>query len=139
MTTLRRSIEIQATPSEVYRSCTNLSELVNLSAIDEITPTPDGRTRWTVRLGTVTRSFVAEVTDRVSERGLSWRNVGGGLRHEASFMIERTERSSTLLVIDWRWEPQGVEELAAAALGADEHAVRRSLSELKTCLERDIA
>lgn len=132
------SIEILATPSEVYRGCTDVATLAGLSAVETVSAAPDGRTHWQVRLGTMKRSFVAEGTSHSATR-LSWRSVGDGLEHDGSFTVERTEKSTTLLVCEWRWKPHGLEELAAAAVGADEHAVQRTLEELKAHLQQDIA
>lgn len=138
MTTRTLSIEVLATPSEVYRRCTDVATLAGLSAVDAVSTTPEGLTRWRVRLGAMRRSCVAEATERSATR-LSWRSIDDELEHDGSFAVERTERSTTLLVCEWRWKPHGLEEIAAAAVGADEHAVQRSLEELKADLEQDIA
>lgn len=106
-----------------------------MPAVRSVTTSSDFYSHWTLSIGGLTRSFDAEIVEQLPEERVSWRTLTGDVSFEgrAEFRAEGEDRTAVTLTITWT--PSTAAERAAAALGADDRAVRVSLRGFKRHVE----
>ncbi|GAA4893456.1 polyketide cyclase/dehydrase/lipid transport protein [Stackebrandtia albiflava] len=135
MSTITESVTVEApvqttfTEWERYERLPEVTE--NVVAIERLDPE---RSRWTVDIAGVTRSFEAEVVDRVPNKRITWRAVEGA-GHVGVMEFEPLDATTTRVTAALVLEPTGFFENVGDRFGIIGLWVKRDLKDFKRHVE----
>jgi uncharacterized membrane protein len=107
-----------------------LDEVVEIKQLD------DTHTHWKVRIAGAEREFDAEITEQHPDERVAWTSTGGDTAHAGVVTFHKLSDASSRVTVQIDWEPEGLVEMAGAALGVASHAVKKDLDRFKTFIER---
>lgn len=134
--TVTSSVDVDVPVSIAYNQWTQfesfphfLDEVVSIRQLDET------HTHWVVKIGGAEREFDAEITEQHPDERVAWNSVGGEVDHAGVVTFHRLSESTTRLTVQLDWTPAGALESLGAALGVDDHAIKKDLKNFKEFIE----
>ncbi len=136
MTEARHTETIDAPIAAVYQHWLDVGSFASfMPAVRSVTTSSDFYSRWTLAIGGLTRSFDAEIVEQLPEQRVSWRSITGDLALEGRAEFQAASDLRTTVTLSVTGTPTTAAERAAAALGADDRALRVALSGFKRHVE----
>ncbi|MBS2532651.1 SRPBCC family protein [Catenulispora sp. NF23] len=106
-----------------------------MSGVRQVETLGGGHSRWLTELGGVHREFEARITEQRAGKSLAWESVGGDLFHSGTVTFDELTKSCTRITVTIDWQPDGLVEKAAGALGLDNVQVLVDLERFKEWVE----
>ncbi|MFF1508659.1 SRPBCC family protein [Streptomyces sp. NPDC058326] len=130
------TIRVDAPLREVYDQWTQFEEFPRfMDGVEEVRQVDDRHCHWRTRVAGVTREFDTEIVDQLPDERIAWRTVGGDVRQKGVVTFERVDDSRTEVTLAMDFEPEGVAEKAAAAVGMVDSRVGSDLLRFKEFIE----
>ena len=136
MASITQSIDVEVPVTTAYNQWTQFEEFPQfLSFVDTITQIDDVTNRWVVTIGGVQREFLTKITEQHPDERVAWNSVDGDVDHAGVVTFHRLGDTTTRVMVQLDWNPEGLREKLGAVLGIDDHAVKKELGEYKAFIE----
>jgi Predicted integral membrane protein len=136
MASITESIDVNVPVSTAYNQWTQFETFPQfLNFVDAVTQIDDVTNRWSVTIGGVQREFVTKITEQHPDERVAWNSTGGEVDHAGVVTFHRLDDNTTRVTVQLDWEPESLREKIGAAVGIDDHAVRKDLGKFKEFIE----
>ncbi|GAA1002196.1 SRPBCC family protein [Subtercola frigoramans] len=136
MPSVIETIDVDVPVSVAYNQWTQFEEFPKfLDEVESITQPTDTLTVWVVKVGTVERTFEAEITEQHPDERVAWTSTGGEVDHAGVVTFHKLSESTSRVSVQLDWEPKGLLEKLGATLGVDNHAIKKDLRNFKKYIE----
>ncbi|MFD3530737.1 SRPBCC family protein [Streptomyces sp. NPDC058664] len=130
------TIRVEAPLREVYDQWTQFEDFPRfMDGVEEVRQLDDRHCHWRTKVAGATREFDTEIVDQLPDERISWRTVGGDVRQKGVVTFERVDDSRTEVTLAMEFEPEGIAEKAAAAVGLIDSRVGSDLLRFKEFIE----
>ncbi len=135
MSTIEQSIEVNVPVRTAYDQWTQFEEFPKfMEGVESVTQLDDTHLRWIAELGGERHEWKAEITEQRPDERVAWRAVDGKT-NAGVVTFHRIDDSTTRVMLQMEWEPEGMKEKAGAAMGADDRRVKGDLERFKEMIE----
>ncbi|MQA78804.1 MAG: cyclase [Streptosporangiales bacterium] len=135
MPTVEESIEVDVPVSAAYNQWTQFESFPEfMEGVDSITQTDDTHLHWVISVAGRTREFDAEITEQHPDERIAWTSTEGA-GHAGVVTFHRLSDSSSRVMVQMSWSPEGLVEKAGAAVKADDLQVKADLKRFKSLVE----
>jgi uncharacterized membrane protein len=136
MASVTESIDVDVPVTTAYNQWTQFESFPQfLSFVDAVTQIDDVTNRWSVTIGGVQREFTTTIAEQHPDERVAWNSVGGEVDHAGVVTFHRLDDATTRVTVQLDWEPEGLREKLGAAIGIDDHAVKKDLRNFKAFIE----
>jgi uncharacterized membrane protein len=130
------TVDVNVPVTVAYNQWTKFEEFSSfLSAVESITQVTDTLTEWKVKVGGVERTFEAQITEQHPDERVAWNSTAGEVDHAGVVTFHKLAENKTRVTVQLDWEAKGLVEKAGAALGVDNHAIKKELANFKEFIE----
>lgn len=135
MPTVEQSVEVDVPIRTAYDQWTQFESFPQfMGGVERIVQVDDTHTRWTTSIGGVEREFDAEITEQHPDERVAWRSTDG-TTHAGVVTFHRIDDTTTRLMVQIDWQPEGLAEKAGAVVGVDDRQVKADLARFKEFIE----
>jgi uncharacterized membrane protein len=135
MAELEKAIEVDAPLREVYNQWTQFEDFPRfMEGVEEVRQLDDKHLYWRAKIGGVEREWHAEIVDQVPDERIAWRGLTGVAPSGAVLFRPLTD-GRTEVTLRVRYEPEGVTENVASALGLLSARVQGDLERFRDFME----
>jgi len=106
-----------------------------MGGVERITQTDARHTHWVTNINGVTREFDTEITEQNPDERVAWTSTGGEAKHAGVVTFNDLSGVSSRVTVELTWDPQGLLEKVGAALGIDDHSIKKDLEKFKAFIE----
>ncbi|OEJ98426.1 SRPBCC family protein [Streptomyces thermolilacinus] len=106
-----------------------------MEGVERIEQRTDTLTHWTTNVNGVSRSFDARITEQIPDERVAWTTVDGEARQAGVVTFHRIDDSTTKVMLQMDFEPDGVAETVGDKLGFVKRQVRGDLERFKSFIE----
>lgn len=136
MARITESIDVDVDVTTAYDQWTQFETFPQfLSFVESIRQIDDETLAWKVNIGGAEREFTAKITEQHPDERVAWTSVAGEADHAGVVTFHRLGDMSTRVTVQLDWEPTDLTEKVGAALGIDDHAVKKDLRKFKEFIE----
>jgi uncharacterized membrane protein len=136
MASITESIDVDVPVTTAYNQWTQFETFPEfLSFVDSVTQIDDVTNRWKVTIAGVEREFLTKITEQHPDERVAWNSTGGEVDHAGVVTFHRLSETTSRVTVQLDWEPEGLREKLGAAIGIDDHAVRKDLRNFKEFIE----
>lgn len=136
MAQIVETIDVAVPVSTAYNQWTQFETFPEfLSFVESITQVDDETTRWRVNIGGADREFTARITEQHPDERVAWNSVDGDADHAGVVTFHRLDDTNTRVTVQLDWTPTGLAENVGAAVGLDDHAIKKDLTKFKEFIE----
>jgi uncharacterized membrane protein len=136
MARIIETIDVDVPVSVAYNQWTQFESFPEfLSFVESITQVDDETTNWKVKIGGVERKFTAKITEQHPDERVAWNSVGGEADHAGVVTFHKLDEAQTRVTVQLDWKPESFAEIVGAAVGVDDHAVKKDLHRFKEFIE----
>ena len=130
------TVDVDVPVTVAYNQWTKFEEFPKfLSFVESITQVNDTLTEWKVKIGGVEREFEAQITEQHPDERVAWYSTGGQVDHGGVVTFHKLAENETRVTVQLDWEATGLMEKAGAALGIDNLAIKKDLTNFKEFIE----
>ena len=130
------TVDVNVPVTVAYNQWTQFEEFPKfLTFVESITQVTDTLTDWKVKIGGVEREFEAQITEQHPDERVAWNSTGGQVNHGGVVTFHKLAENETRVTVQLDWEATGLMEKAGAALGVDNHAIKKDLANFKEFIE----
>ena len=134
-TTVEKSIDLDVPVTTVYNQWTQFESFPQfMEAVTDVRQLGDGMTEWTTEINGVTRTFAARITEQGPDQRIAWTTVEGPKQGGVVTFHELAD-NQTRVMYQMDFQPEGIAETAAAALGLVGRQVEGDLERFKKFIE----
>jgi uncharacterized membrane protein len=135
MERVEKEIEVDAPVSVVYNQWTQFEEFPEfMEGVTEVRQLDYRRLYWQAEILGKEFDWDAEIYEQVPDTRIAWRSTSGKPNAGAVYFTELGDKTKVRLVIDY--EPEGLAEKVADALGVVESRVETNLQRFRDFIER---
>ena len=135
MATIEQSIDIDAPISTVYNQWTQFEEFPHfMEGVKEVRQLDDTHLHWVVEHNGQAHEFDAEISEQRPDERVAWTTTDGK-SHAGVVTFHRLDDNRSRIMLQMKWEPEGVLESLGAALGSDNRRVKEDLERFKELIE----
>ena len=135
MQTIEQSIDVAVPVETAYNQWTQFEEFPQfMEGVESVTQLDDTRLRWKAEVAGREREWEAEITEQKPDERVAWRATDGKT-NAGVVTFHRLDDTTTRLMVQIDWDPEGVVEKAGAAVGADDARVKADLERFKAMME----
>ncbi|MFG6402703.1 MULTISPECIES: SRPBCC family protein [unclassified Microbacterium] len=136
MAQIIESIDVDVPVHTSYNQWTQFEEFPQfLSFVESIKQIDDTTQHWKVKIGGQEREFDAKITEQHPDERVAWKSIGGDENQAGVVTFHKLSETSSRVTVQLDWEPTGVLEKIGAAVGVDDHAVKKDLENFKKFIE----
>ena len=136
MARIIETIDVDVPVSVAYNQWTQFESFPHfLGFVESVTQTGDDMTHWKVKIGGAEREFTAKITEQHPDERVAWNSVDGKDEHAGVVTFHKLGDAETRVTVQLDWTPEGFVESVGAAIGIDDHAVKKDLSRFKEFIE----
>ncbi|MGY1838805.1 MULTISPECIES: SRPBCC family protein [unclassified Modestobacter] len=136
MATVEKSIDVDVPIRTAYDQWTQFESFPQfMNGVERITQLDDRHTHWVTKIGGVEREFDAEITEQHPEERVAWKSTDGETKHAGVVTFHKLSDTTTRVMIQLDWEPQGVVEKVGAAVGVDDRQISADAKKFKEFIE----
>ena len=137
MSQVEESIEVDVPVRTAYNQWTQFESFPEfMGGVERIEQRSDTLTHWVTRVGGVEREFDAEITEQIPDERVAWTTVDGEARQAGVVTFHRVRDTTTKVMLQMDFDPQGVTESAGDKLGFVKRQVGADLKRFKEFIER---
>jgi uncharacterized membrane protein len=134
--TVEKSIDVDVPIRQVYDQWTQFESFPQfMGGVERITQLDDRHTHWVTKIGGVEREFDAEITEQHPEERVAWRSTSGEAKHAGVVTFHKISDTTTRIMVQLDWEPEGVVEKVGAAVGVDDRQITADVKRFKEFIE----
>ena len=135
MSTIEKSIDINAPAQKVYNQWTQFEEFPRFMAgVLEVRQLDDKRLHWRTNIGGKEKDFIAEITEQLPDERIAWRSRAGA-SHAGVVTFHPLNEQQTRIMLQMEYEPEGILENAGDVLGIATRRIENDLERFKEFIE----
>jgi uncharacterized membrane protein len=135
MTTIDQSIEVNVPVRQAYDQWTQFEEFPEfMEDVETITQIDDTHLHWVATVGGKRHEWDAVITEQIPDQRIAWRATSGKI-HEGQVTFDKIAEDRTRVHAQLIFEPEGLRERMADALGLASAHVKRDLERFKNFVE----
>ncbi len=135
MQTIEKSIDVRVPVRTAYNQWTQFEEFPKfMQGVDSVKQLDDTRLRWKADVAGQEREWEAEITEQKPDERVAWRATDGKT-NAGVVTFHRVDDTTTRVMVQIDWDPEGAVEKAGAAVGADDRRVKADLERFKEMIE----
>ena len=136
MAQVTESVDVDVPVSIAYDRWTRFDTFPQfLDFVESITQTDDTHTHWKINIGGAEREFDAVTTEQNKDERVAWKSTGGDENQAGVVTFHRLSDNQSRVTVQLDWQPTGAVETIGAAVGVDDHAIKRDLVNFKNLIE----
>jgi uncharacterized membrane protein len=133
---VEKSIDVDVPIRQVYDQWTQFESFPQfMNGVERITQLDERRTHWVTKIGGVEREFDAEITEQHPDERVAWTSVDGEAKHAGVVTFHKISDTTTRVMVQLDWEPQGVVEKVGAVVGVDDRQISADVKRFKEFIE----
>ncbi len=133
--TIEESIEVEVPLSTAYNQWTQFEEFPQfMEGVEEVKQLDDTLLRWAAKVGGKRQEWDATITEQRPDERVAWRSVDGK-QNAGVVTFHRIGDSTTRVMLQLDYPPEGIAEQAGSALGLDRRRIRGDLERFKELIE----
>jgi uncharacterized membrane protein len=133
--TTEQSIDVSAPIRTVYDQWTQFEEFPQfMEGVESIKQVDDTHLHWTAEIAGIRREWDAEVTEQHPDERVAWRSTNGAT-NAGAVTFHRIDDSTTRVMLQLAFEPEGLMEQAADKLGFVGRRAKGDLERFKEYVE----
>ncbi|GAA3506336.1 SRPBCC family protein [Streptomyces prasinosporus] len=137
MSQVEESIEVDVPVRTAYNQWTQFESFPEfMDGVERIEQRTDTLTHWVTRVGGVEREFDAEITEQIPDERVAWTTVNGEAKQAGVVTFHRLRDTTTKVMLQMDFDPQGVAESVGDKLGFVKRQVNGDLKRFKEFIER---
>ena len=135
MTTVEKSIEVDAPVRTVYNQWTQFEEFPQfMEGVEEVRQLDDTHLHWVAKIGGQRREWDAEIVEQRPDEHIAWRSTNGA-KNAGVVTFHRLDDNRTKVMLQLEFEPDDLLEKIGAGVGAVDHRVEGDLERFREYLE----
>ena len=136
MANVEKSIDVDVPIRVAYDQWTQFESFPQfMDGVESITQIDDRNTHWVTKIGGVEREFDAEITEQHPDERVAWKSTSGDTHHAGVVTFHKLSDTTTRIMIQLDWEPQGIVEKVGAVVGVDDHQIKADAQRFKAFIE----
>jgi uncharacterized membrane protein len=136
MATIEQSIEVNATLRAVYNQWTQFEDFPKfMEGVKAVHQLDDKRLQWTAEIGGMEKAWLAEIVEQIPDERIAWTSRGGA-SNAGVVTFHRIDDQRTRVMLQVDYNPEGVVENVADALGVVKSRIKGDLERFKEFVER---
>ena len=136
MAQILQTIDVDVPVTTSYNQWTQFESFPHfLHFVKRIEQLDDTHVRWTVEIAGAERTFDTEISEQLPDERVAWKSDGGDEVHAGVVTFHKLSDTTSRLAVQIDWEAKGLLEKLGAAVGVDNHAVKKSLKDFKEFIE----
>ncbi|MFF9204901.1 SRPBCC family protein [Streptomyces sp. NPDC014986] len=137
MSQVEESIEVDVPVRTAYNQWTQFESFPEfMDGVERIEQRTDTLTHWVTKIGGVEREFDAEITEQIPDERVAWTTVSGEAKQAGVVTFHRVRDTTTKVMLQMDFDPQGVAESVGDKLGFVKRQVGGDLKRFKTFIEQ---
>ncbi|MFF8103210.1 SRPBCC family protein [Streptomyces sp. NPDC016640] len=137
MSQVEESIEVDVPVRTAYNQWTQFESFPEfMEGVERIEQRTDTLTHWVTKVGGVEREFDAEITEQIPDERVAWTTVSGEAKQAGVVTFHRVRDTTTKVMLQMDFDPQGVAESVGDKLGFVKRQVGGDLKRFKTFIEQ---
>ena len=135
MSTIEKSIEVEAPVRSVYNQWTQFEEFPRfMEGVKEVKQVTDKRLHWRADIGGKEQEWDADITEQIPDERIAWRSTTGSANAGVvTFHRISDNKSKVMLQLDY--DPKGFIENVGDAVGVVSQRVKGDLERFKEFIE----
>ena len=135
MQTIEQSIEVNVPLETAYNQWTQFEEFPQfMEGVESVTQLDDTHLRWVADIAGKRHEWRAEITEQRPDERVAWK-AEDGKTNAGVVTFHRIDPTTTRIMVQIDWQPEGAVEAAGAAVGADDRRVKGDLARFKQLIE----
>jgi len=135
MTEVIKTINVRCPMRTVYNQYTQFEEFPRfMSGVERVSQIDDKTLHWVVEIGGVRREFDARITEQKPDDRIAWKSIDGKTQ-SGVVTFHRLSDDETKVTVQMAYDPEGLAENVADALGAIAARVQGDLERFKEFIE----
>ena len=135
MATIEKSIDVNVPVRTAYNQWTQFEEFPQfMEGVEAVRQLDDKRLHWTATVGGKTKQWDAEITEQRPDERIAWRSRSGA-NNAGVVTFHRLSDSTTRVMLQLDYDPEGVVENVGDALGVVSARVKGDLERFKEFIE----
>ena len=136
MANIERSIDVDVPVRAAYDQWTQFEEFPSfMEGVEEIRQIDDTHTHWRTKVGGREKEFDAAITEQIPDERIAWTSQDGP-EHAGVVTFHHIDDTTTRVMLQLDYEPQGEAEKVGDLLGVVERRVKGDLERFKELIER---
>jgi uncharacterized membrane protein len=134
-TTVEESIEVKVPVRTAYDQWTQFETFPQfMEGVESVRQLDDTHLHWQAEIAGVTREWDAEITEQTPDQRIAWKSTEGA-DQAGVVTFHRIDDSTTKVMLQLDFEPEGLVEAAGDALGFVERRATGDLGRFKDFIE----
>ena len=135
MSELEQSIEVNVPVSTAYNQWTQFEDFPRfMEGVDKVHQLDDQTLHWVASIAGVSREWDAKITEQTPDQRIAWTNIDGA-KNAGVVTFHKLDDTTTKVMLQLEFEPEGVAEQAADKLGIIRARTRGDLERFKAFIE----
>jgi uncharacterized membrane protein len=135
MATIEKSIDVDVPVRTAYNQWTQFEEFPRfMEGVEAVRQLDDKRLHWTATVGGKTKQWDAEITEQRPDERIAWRSRSGA-NNAGVVTFHRLSDSTTRVMLQLEYDPEGVVENVGDAVGVVSARVKGDLERFKEFIE----
>jgi uncharacterized membrane protein len=135
MATIEKSIDVNVPVRTVYNQWTQFEEFPRfMEGVEQVRQLDDKRLHWKATVGGKAKEWDAEITEQRPDERIAWRSRGGA-SNAGVVTFHRLSDSTTRVMLQLEYDPEGVVESIGDAVGVVSTRVKGDLERFKDFME----
>ena len=135
MASVQKSIDVHVPVRTAYNQWTQFEEFPHfMQGVEEVRQLDDKRLHWKATVGGKTEEWDAAITEQVPDIRVAWTNTTGA-RNAGVVTFHRLDDTTTRVMLQLDYDPEGVVENVGDALGFVSRRVEGDLERFKEFVE----
>ncbi|TQF01156.1 SRPBCC family protein [Kitasatospora acidiphila] len=136
MSTVTESIEVDAPLTTCYNQWTQFETFPEfMDGVEEVTQLDDRHNHWRTKIAGGEREFDTGIVDQRADDRIVWRTVAGEAEQRGMVSFQSLDATHTKVSLAMEFDPQGMGERTADALGMVDRRVKGDLGRFKELIE----
>ncbi|ABE48278.1 SRPBCC family protein [Methylobacillus flagellatus] len=135
MPIIEKSIEVNVPAQVAYDQWTQFEDFpLFMDGIVEVTQLDDTHLHWKADVAGQRKEWDAEITEQIPGKRIAWRSISGA-RNAGVVTFHHLDASTSRIMLQMDYDPEGLLENAGDALGVLTHRVNGDLERFKEFIE----
>ncbi len=136
MSTVEKSIEVEAPVSTVYNQWTQFEQFPQfMEGVERVTQLDETRLHWVAEIAGAKREWDAEIVDQQPDQRIAWRSIDGA-GNGGVVTFQPVSAAATRVNLQMEFEPEGLAETIGDRLGFVSKQAEGDLQRFKSFVER---
>ncbi|MEV5798632.1 SRPBCC family protein [Streptomyces collinus] len=137
MSQVEESVRVDVPVHTAYNQWTQFETFPRfMEGVERIEQRTDTLTHWVTNVGGVRREFDAAITEQRPDERVAWTTVDGEARQAGVVTFHRIDDSTTKVMLQLEFEPEGLAENVGDKLGLVKRRVSGDLRRFKDFIEQ---